>query len=167
MPYRRCEDVVAAFGRIAGMFPDLQLVIAGAWLDARYECTVRDAIERAGIADRVTAPGHVSVEAMRALYRHARVCAIASEVEACPNIAIEAIASGCPIVSSRSEPFPEILGDAARFYEARNVGALADDMRRVLEDDGLSATLRELARKRADAFSWERCADKTFGALTM
>jgi glycosyltransferase involved in cell wall biosynthesis len=102
-PYRRCEDVIAAFGHMEPTIRGgLTLVVAGSGTDRHYSRVLERAIAASGVADRVRLVGHVSPETMQALYRCCGLCVIASEVEACPNIAIEAMEAGCVTVASDS-----------------------------------------------------------------
>ena len=109
--------------------------------------------------------GHVSWEMMRALYQCCKVCVIASEIEACPNIAIEAMTSGCVIVASDQPPLPEMFNDSAVYFRSRNVADLADKMQLALLDANLREQLQTLALRRSQGFSWRTCAAKTFQAL--
>jgi len=165
-PYRRCEDVIAAFGRIEPTIRrDLTLVIAGSGTDWHYSRVLDRAIAASGVADRVRLVGHVSPEAMQALYRCCRLCVIASEVEACPNIAIEAMEAGCVTVASDSPPLPEIFDGGATHFPSRDIPTLAETMQRCLSDEKLRQELSERSRTRAQDFSWDRCACETYSAL--
>lgn len=166
LPYRRCEDVIAAFNHCADGLPaGMQLVIAGAGTDRRYGELIRQAIADSPNRAQILAVGHVSSSTMAALYRHCRVCVIATEIEACPNIAIEAMTAGCAIVSSDRPPLPEMFRGASLEYHARDIGHLVRQIRRCMEDEDLRRALRMRALQRAEAFSWKKCASLTFSAL--
>lgn len=167
LPYRRCEDVIAAFGKCASALGDgMRLVIAGAGTDRRYGDVIRRAIAASPVRERILTVGHVPWETMAALYRLCRACVIATEIEACPNIAIEAMAAGCVIVSGDRPPLPEMFSGCALEYRARDLGQLAQQMRRAVEDVPLRQELRAKSLRRAKDFSWETCANQTFAALT-
>ena len=166
-PYRRCEDVIEAFGRLKkDIFEDLSLVIAGSLMDARYDRVIKCAIAKSPNADRIYTVGHVPYETMQTLYRHCSLCVIATEVEACPNIAIEAMSSGCAIISSDQQPLPEIFRDCSMEFCARNVDDLAFKMQVLMRDEQQRSALKGRALKRAEEFSWDRCAEQTYLALT-
>jgi len=166
LPYRRCEDVIAAFDKcLASRYKEAKLVIAGAGTDRRYRQTIDRAIAEAGCADRILAVGNVPQGAMRALYRRCRLFVTATEIEACPNIAIEAMSSGCPILSGDSPPLPEIFGGCSLVFEARNVDDLARKMCLCWEDEHLRRDLKARALGRAADFSWHECAEATFRAV--
>lgn len=166
LPYRRFEDVIAAFSALAPRHPDLRLVITGTGTDLIYRKLVCDAIEASGAKDRIVWPGYVVREDMTALYRNALAFVTATEIEACPNTVIEALASGCAIVASQCDPLPEFIKDAALYYPPRNVAALEGQIRQFVENPDLRKRYSKRALQNAERFSWTRCADTTFEALT-
>lgn len=167
LPYRRCEDVIRAFDAIADKLPDgMQLVIAGSGTDQRYGALVRETISEAAAHSRILLAGHVPWERMEALYQQCDACVIATEIEACPNIGIEAMTAGCAVVASDKPPLPEIFDGANQAYRARNIAHLAEGLERVIRDEKLRETLRARSLKRAEHFSWATCADQTYAALT-
>lgn len=166
LPYRRSEDVVAAFNRRADHLPaGTQLVIAGAGTDRRYGALLHRAVESSPHRDRILPLGHVPWETMMALYRRCLLCVMATEIEACPNVAIEAMASGCVIVSSDRPPLPEMFEGCSLEYRARDVNHLAQQMQLAADDASLRCELKVRALQRAEAFSWEKCASETYSAL--
>lgn len=167
LPYRRCEDVIAAFNVCApALDAGARLVIAGSGTDRRYGETIRQAIATSPVHERILALGHVPWATMAALYRHCAACVIATEIEACPNIAIEAMAAGCAIVASDRPPLPEMFQGCALEYRARDIDMLAQQMRRTVADASLRQELKAKALRRAEGFCWDKCAEETYAALT-
>jgi len=166
LPYRRHEDIIAAFEEcFAVLAPGTLLVIAGSGTDRAYAKAIRQRIAASPHRDRIIAVGQVPWDAMAALYRHCHFCIFATEVEACPNIAIEAMATGCAIVSSDAPPLPEMFQGCSLQYRSRDIRHLALQMCRYAEDEGLRHEMKSLASKRGDTFSWETCARETYSAL--
>jgi glycosyltransferase involved in cell wall biosynthesis len=74
---------------------------------------------------------------------------------------LEAMACGCPVVTSNISSLPEVVGQAGMLIDPYNVQELAEALRRVLEDATLAYRLREKGLERAGLFSWQRCAQQT------
>ena len=166
LPYRRCEDVISAFNLCAdSLGANIKLVIAGSGSDARYANTIRRAISASPYRERILAVGHVSKGAMISLYRGCLACILATEVEACPNIAIEAMSSGCEIVSSDRPPLPEVLAGCSLQFRARDIEDLVVQIKRSVTDSFLRKDMKKKALERANDFSWEKCARETYSAL--
>jgi len=89
-----------------------------------------------------------------------------SRVEACPNIALEAMAHGCVCVSTDNPPMPEMFGDAAQYYRAGASDQLAQHIRdaQVLPADQRQEIRRD-ALARAGKFTWDLCCQRTIEQL--
>jgi len=166
LPYRRVEDIVAGYGRaVSGQAEPPRLVIAGTGTDERYSHAVMASIRSSPARSSIDYLGQVSRESMVALYRRSKLFVTATEVEACPNIAIEAMTAGCTIISSATPVMREMFRDGALFYSPRDVDSLTEVIRSTLLDAGMAADLRNRAVRRAEAFSWESCARETAQCL--
>ena len=73
---------------------------------------------------------------------------------------LEAMACGCPVITSNVTACPEVAGDAALLVNPRSVSDLADAMRRLAEDASLRAGLRQRGLDRASQFTWLRSAQQ-------
>jgi glycosyltransferase involved in cell wall biosynthesis len=159
-PYRKCEDVIRAFSLLEDS--KLKLVVAGSGNDGRYKGLLERVITECGLDGRVLLLGHVAQSQMIVLYRNCAVFVSATECEACPNIAIEAMSSGCQIVSSNIMPLPEIFQDAASYYRAGDIEQMAAKIRDRL---GQAATVNRRSVALANSFSWDSCADQTYALI--
>jgi glycosyltransferase involved in cell wall biosynthesis len=164
-PARGLEDVVQA---LASLPAEVKLVIAGT-VDRGAEHYARDMRELArvhGVAARVIWAGHLDQRAMSWCFRRAAFFVMTSRAEACPNIVLEAMTEGAASISTDHPPMPEFFGDGALYYRQRDAGALA---RRLAEGFAAAeSTLQELrqrARVRAGAFTWEATARATLTEL--
>lgn len=73
--------------------------------------------------------------------------------------ALEAIASGTPVVCGRVGALPEVLGDTAAWSEDLGLPAITTALRRVLTDDEFARQLCSRGRSRAEAHTtWEQSA---------
>lgn len=166
LPYRRCEDVIGGFNECVSSLPEgMRLVIAGSGADSRYAETIRQAIASSPTPERIMTLGHVPWTIMMGLYQNCTACVIATEIEACPNIALEAMAAGCVIVSSDRPPLPEMFQGCVLEYKTRNIEHLAMQMLRAVEDSALRSDLKAHALQRSNAFSWQSSAQRTYSAL--
>jgi alpha-1,3-rhamnosyl/mannosyltransferase len=71
---------------------------------------------------------------------------------------VEAMAAGCPVITSNGGALPEVAGDAAEIVDPEDVDALSDAMERVLLEPSVARELREKGRVRARAFDWTTTA---------
>jgi len=156
-PRKDVPTLVRAFARIASDHPDVQLVVAGGegWGIAE----ARAAIASSGVATRVLRPGYLPDATLAALFRRAAAIAYPSLAEGFGMPALEAMASGAPLVTTSGSSLDEIVGDAALLVPPADVGALAGALARLLDDDALATRLRTAGPARAATFTWERSVD--------
>ncbi|HEV2862428.1 MAG TPA: glycosyltransferase [Pyrinomonadaceae bacterium] len=129
-------DLVGALGRLRGV--NFRLVIVG-------DGPERPAVERAAgeraISDRVVFAGHVSD--VRPFYAMADLLALPSHSEGSPNVLLEAMASGLPVVATSVGGVPEIVAheESALLVGARDEEAMAASIARMLRDAPLARRL--------------------------
>jgi len=151
-PRKGVEDLVAAWELLDAKVPDApDLVIAGrpGW---RTE-PILDRIRSSPLAGRIHMPGYVDRPDARELLRHARVFALASEVEGFGLPLAEAVSCGTPSVASDIPALREAGGDAALLFPPHDPEALAARLAEALRP-GVAADLRRRARERAPTLRW-------------
>lgn len=159
-PYRKSEDIIKAFSKLQDL--NIQLVIAGNSNDDQYKQLLDSLIKDNCLSDKVLMLGHVSLHEMTVLYRRSQLFVTATETEACPNIAIEALSSGCNIISSDVMPLPEMFCDAAQYFSHGDIDSLARMIRK-LYNEGSADNHKSINRARH--FAWDKCADETYNLL--
>ncbi|MDR6291482.1 glycosyltransferase-like protein [Inquilinus ginsengisoli] len=161
-PRKNTLAILKAFGQILAIHPAAQLVIAGgaSLLDhSAYQTAFRTELERSGdVAARVILTGPINQNDMPALYRAADALVFPSVQEGFGLAAIEAIACGTPVVTSRIPPFTEHFAQGEVVWcDPRSPGSIADAMALAVQPHART----NLAR-RIDAIlaphSWARTA---------
>jgi glycosyltransferase involved in cell wall biosynthesis len=79
--------------------------------------------------------------------------------------ALEAMACGTPVLAANASSLPEVVGDAGMLADPHQPAEWAAAMRRLVDDEGLRADMRERGMARAAGFSWQRCARETMAIL--
>jgi glycosyltransferase involved in cell wall biosynthesis len=111
--------------------------------------------------------GKVELDELAGLYDSAAVFAFPSRIEGFGLPPLEAMAHGVPVVSSRADPMPEVLGDASLYFEPGDARGLAAQLENVLTDPGLARGLRTSGAERVRRYSWERTARETAAAYRL
>ncbi|MGH9554401.1 MAG: glycosyltransferase family 4 protein [Terriglobales bacterium] len=107
----------------------------------------------------------VSYARLHEEYAQADAFVFASSCENLPNILLEAMAAGLPIASSERGPMPEVLGDAGLFFDPEDPQEIATVLESLIRGRDLRTRLADAAHRRAQDFSWDRCAGETFAFL--
>ena len=154
-PHRKGADVaVAAIEVLRSQGRDVQLVLVG---DAAYPGLSRPGVE-----------GHAAVSRerlFREFYPRAHAVLVPSRAEGYGFAAVEGMGHGVPVIVSRRDALPEIVGDAGLLVEPGDVPDLVRAMRE-LEGDPAQARERGAAgRTRFEAELTRDCARERLGAL--
>lgn len=146
VPLKGHDIVIRALAEM----PDASLVIAG---QGPEESRLRALVDRLGLQDRVRFLGAVPHEAMPEAYSGADVLVLASAREGWPNVLLEAMACGTPVVATNVSGIPEVVGDSAtgRLIERREPAAVASAVRDLLADP----PTRSATRAYAERFAWD------------
>ena len=135
---------------------DLRLVFAGPDKGGR-EAAER-AAERTGLRSSVEFLGYVPQDELAALYRGAACLVFPSRYEGFGLPALEAMASGTPVVATTVGALPEVAGGAAILVGERDPAALADGIERALADRD---RLMRAGLERARLYTWAETARRT------
>jgi glycosyltransferase involved in cell wall biosynthesis len=123
---------VEALRRLRGRGVDTTLTICG-------DGPERDALERqvrdADLEDAITFEGWTEPEDLAAHYRRSDLLLVPSRYEPFGIVALEAIASGCPVVAAETGGLPEAVGDCGLLVPPDDASALADATERALRSD--------------------------------
>lgn len=74
---------------------------------------------------------------------------------------LEAMALDCPVACSNTSSIPEVVGDAAEYFDPNNTDSIRSAIESVLNSDVRRAELIGLGRLRYPTFTWARCASET------
>ncbi len=158
-PHKNLARLVKAFGLLRKAHPELMLVFAGQ-MDANYKRLERLVSDQRLAADVVFA-GHVTEGELRWLYQNTAAYIFPSLSEGFGLPGLEAMAHGAPVISAKATSLPEIYGDAALYFDPRDVRDMATKIHRVLTDSKLRTSLVIKGRAQAVKYSWRRMAQQT------
>ncbi len=153
-PHKNLE----AFLPLSGKFPGVRFVLVGR--EDYFYRRLRRRAEVAGIGNIVFA-GFVPDEELVRLYRGATGYVFPSLYEGFGLPPLEAMRQGTPVIAAHRGSLPEILGDAALFFDPDREEELADRVRELLDDRRIVAEYSRRGRVRAETFRWEDLARAT------
>jgi glycosyltransferase involved in cell wall biosynthesis len=110
--------------------------------------------------------GFVDDADLPALYNAAKLFAFPSLSEGFGIPPVEAMACGTPVISSNATSLPEVLGQAALYFDPLSVDAIAKTLTKGLTDINLQRQLTQAGRAQAAKFSWTNTAQKTIDGYT-
>lgn len=159
-PHKNLEHLVNAFQkfRLHG-HEEWKLILVGS-RDYFYGRLQKETLE-SDRAENVIFYGHASDEQLSLLYRTAKFYAFPSLCEGFGVPPLEAMCNGLPVASSKASCMPEILKDAAVYFDATDIDDTANALSRLADDKSLRDELTKRGHELADEYDWETTAIKT------
>lgn len=160
--FARIKDpftLLEAFMLTRGRVPDARLVLLGG---GRLKPKILDFVHRHSLEACVSVTN--GSRDPRPYFRQAWVLALSSKWEASPNVILEAMASGLPIVAPRVGGIPELVRDGENgiLFEKKNAQALSDALVTVLVNESQRREMGRTGRERAiQRHSMERMISET------
>jgi len=109
--------------------------------------------------------GNLPYKQLSDLYAHADLGVFSSSCENMPNILMEMMASGLPIVSSSTRPMPDILKDGGIYYDPMSESETATAITKAISDQKLRKTMAQIGKELSAQYSWSDASLKTIQFL--
>jgi glycosyltransferase involved in cell wall biosynthesis len=151
-PYKNCDGLLRAWARARSELEDRQLAIVGSGRDQEYLASLHSLADKLGISGDVVFVGGVPLEETVHFYRAADAFVYPSLNETFGLPILEAMACGCPVVTSDTSAMPETAGGAAVLSDPKDPASIG---RGIVKAAGPHRDrLRDLGLKRASQFTW-------------
>jgi len=159
-PGKNHERLITAFNQFkAATKSNWQLVLAGsAWTGSEV---VQRAIAQSPVAPDIRHLGFVADADLPKLYQAADTFVFPSLYEGFGLPALEAMACGCPVLSSTRGSLGEVIANAAETVEPEDIADMQSQLTRLASDARLREHLRAAGLKRAQHFNWQTTAAAT------
>ena len=156
--YKNFDQLLVAYASSTLLRENFRLTCFGGGAFSRFE--------RARMAQLGLPPGrviHVAGDdaALAGYYANAAVFIYPSLYEGFGIPILEAMTCGCPVACSNRSSFPEVAGSAASFFDPESIESIASTVEMLVSSEESRTALIEAGRRRAEAFTWERCAVET------
>jgi glycosyltransferase involved in cell wall biosynthesis len=162
-PRKNLEGLIEAFKLLKKEDPQLphKLVVVGkpGW---KFESILTKINEN---KDSVLYLNHVTDAEKWQILKGADALVVPSFYEGFGMQVLEAFEAVVPVAASRTSSLPEVAGDAAIYFDPKNLLEIKTALRTILSDRGLADNLRQKGTERLKNFSWQKCAFETLNLL--
>jgi glycosyltransferase involved in cell wall biosynthesis len=156
-PHKNLEGLVKVFNNINQELRDLNLVLVGK--EDYFYTRVKEYASK--LNQQVIFPGYVPDAELEVLYKNALAYIFPSFYEGFGLPALEAMAKGCPVVSSDKASMPEILGEAAIYFNPDDNKEMESQIKKIINDKNLREEIIQKGYEQVKKYSWEECAKNT------
>ena len=156
--YKNIRRLGDAHQKLLEKYPDLGLILAGR---LAKDAQANKAYFESKNYRNIHFTGFVSDEQRDWLFQNAEAYVFPSLMEGFGLPPLEAMGYGAPVVASRASCIPEVLGDAALYFDPENVNDMAHVIEKVLLDGTLRSRLIDRGHAQVAKYSWQRMAEQT------
>jgi len=153
--YKNLSRTLEAFDRLP--LKDYQFVITGKKDDFFYP-QIETQVTQLAARDRIIFLDYVPTEDLPGLYSMAQSLVFASLYEGFGLPVLEAMACGCPVITSNTTSIPEVGGDSVFYVNPLDVDNITQGMYQILTKIELRESLRQKGIERSQIFSWDKTA---------
>lgn len=156
--YKNQRGAIKAHQLLLKNHPDLWLVIVG-----KRDETSRELEQWAQKQDykQIEFYGFASDAQLAWLYAHSAAYVFPSFMEGFGLPPLEAMRHGAPVASSNATCLPEVLGDAALYFDPADTAAMASQIHSILSDATVRNELIQKGAKQVQKYSWLKMAEET------
>lgn len=157
-PYKNQRGVIRAHQLLIKKHPDLHLVIIGKRDSVSYKLE-KECMDRG--YEQIDFFGFASDEQLVWFYKHCAAYVFPSFMEGFGLHGLEAMLYGAPVASSNATCLPEVLGDAALYFDPADSQEMAQKIHTILNNPKLRKELVARGHEQVKKYSWERMARQT------
>jgi len=119
-------------------------------------------VEELGLSKHVIFLGYVPDQDLIKFYNTADLFVFPSLYEGFGLPPLEAMACGCPVITSNTSSLPEVVGNAGFTLDPVDYDSFAEAMYQILTSETLKNEMRDKSLERAKMFTWDKTASETW-----
>lgn len=156
-PHKNLEILIKSFLEIKKEYSDFNLVLVGK--EDYFYKRLKDYVELNNYP--VVFAGFVPDEELKHLFKQASCYVFPSLYEGFGLPPLEAMAEGCPVISSDKSCMPEVLEEAAIYFDPSNKKDIIEKIEQVIKDKNLKEKLIKKGHIQYKKYSWDKATKET------
>lgn len=157
-PHKNLEGLVEVFSEIKKDRKELNLVLVGK--EDYFYKKIKEYAKKLNPGS-IIFPGYVPDAELEIFFKKALAYVFPSFYEGFGLPPLEAMAKGCPVASSNRASMPEVLGEAAVYFDPENKNEMKNIISKIINDKNLRDNLILNGKEQVKKYDWWECAKKT------
>lgn len=160
---KNISGIIKSFSEITRRIKNIYLVLVGnGFITISLQLSeINNLISTFGLKEKVIKPGFIDLSDLVKVYNLARVYLHPSFAEGFGLPVLEAMACGCPVVTSNTSSIPELTEEAAIKLNPKEYQTIVKSIVELLENTLLRDQIIEKGLEQVKKFSWVKCAQET------
>jgi glycosyltransferase involved in cell wall biosynthesis len=159
-PHKNLRKLIEAMNILVKENPALKLVMTGK-REEKHMVELLAWAKNQSSYKNIILPGFVSDAELKWLFENCKVYVFTSLSEGFGLPPLEAMAHGAPVASSNASVMPEVYGDAAHYFNAKDPGDIAAKVTEVMTNKKLRTDLIKKGHQQLKKYSWTKMAEET------
>ena len=155
--YKNFEGFLKAFSKSTKLKSELSIIAFGGGLFSTRE---KKLIKENNLENYIIQIGGDDNKLIE-LYQNARAFVYPSKYEGFGLPPLEAMAAGCPVISSNTSSMPEVINNAGEFFDPLDIENIKHSIEKVVFSEARTKKLIKLGTENLKNFSWSKCAKST------
>ena len=162
-PRKNIVAIIKSFEKIKsrGWEGNLLLIGKKGWLFKE----IIEVYNQSKYKDNIYFLDYVEKDVLPHFYNSAKLFIYPSLYEGFGLPVLEAMACGCPVITSKVSSLPEVVGDTAILVDPYNEDEITNAIERILSDENLRRKMSKKGAERAELFSWDKCVQEILQVL--
>jgi len=159
-PHKNVQGLIKSYASLPLNLREEYKLVLSSFSSDKYFAYIEKVIKEMKLTKDVLFTGFIDEKDLPAVYHMSSLFAFPSLYEGFGLPPLEAMACGCPVVSSDTSSMPEVLGDAALFFNPYHIEEMSLAIRQMLEDENLRNRFRQKGLERAKLFTFEEMTNR-------
>ena len=156
--YKNFKPFLKSISRSKSIMNDFDIIAFGGGVFTLDELKL---MRKLGFRDGQVKQISGSDDLLAKYYSNARAFVFPSLYEGFGLPPLEAMSYNCPVISSNASCMPEVIGDAAEYFDPNSLDEMLESVEKTVFSDSRINELVQLGKQQIEKYSWQKCASET------
>jgi len=154
--YKNFEQLIFAYSNLPKITRlNYRLKLVGNFSDQKYLKYLKKLSNKLEVDNSIDFIPGVNEKILNSLYKKASLFIFPSRIENCPNILLEAMSFGLPVLVAKTQPMPEFTGNVAKYFKLDDQIDLSKKINFLLSSKRILNYMSKMSYLKSKQYSWD------------